>query len=75
MSFIKITPVYLNPHTNQYVPSEQTVLINTSSISRIYTPNPKYNEKHFTIWFKQESHQDCIRTFDNVEEKLLLCRA
>ena len=71
MKFVTITPVYYNSTLNKYEEATSKILVAVDSIALVYEPTKIQKQPYFTIWFKDMNHQNTIKTFDHVIDKLL----
>ncbi len=71
MKFIHVTPIYYNSTLNKYQESSSKILIAVDSIAMVYEPEKIQKQPYYTVWFKDMNHQNTIKTFDKVIDKLL----
>jgi hypothetical protein len=71
MDFITVTPIWYNSVLSKYQKSSGDITIRVDSISMVYHPDSKHKIEYYTIWFKGMGHQDTIKTFDPIVDKLL----
>lgn len=65
-NFINVKPIWYNSAASKYQEADNYVAIAVDHIAKIYYPSAKQNQNYYTIWFKGETHQDVIKTYDDV---------
>jgi hypothetical protein len=70
MKFITITPIWYNSTISNYQEASSKITIAVDSIEQITHFDPKHKIQYYTIWIKGKGHQDSIKTFDPIIDRL-----
>jgi hypothetical protein len=70
MKFIPVTPIYYNSAATKYQESDSKILLAVDSIEQIVYPDLRNKISYYTIWIKGKGHQDTIKTFEPIVDKL-----